>query len=114
MKRLVIHAGFTKTGSSSIQHAIGSHLEALKEAGFYLFGREMQIAAEGGHPGSPIWFLEDAAEKFPPEKTLLPEIRRGFEEVGEGATLILTSENLSQNKMPRLFSGVDREFSVDR
>jgi hypothetical protein len=113
MRRLIIHAGFPKTGSSSsIQNAVGRYLPALNARGFYMFGKDMRVGRDGVHPRLPLWFLEDAAKSFAKGQTLTEKVRRGFADVGNDATLLLTAENLEQVKMPRLFVGADQEAEV--
>lgn len=112
MRRLIIHAGFPKTGSSSIQNAVGRHLPVLNERGFYMFGKDMKVGRDGIHPRMPLWFLEDASKNYPNDQTLTERVRCGFAEVGDDATLLLTSENLEQANMPRLFVGADQEAEV--
>ncbi len=113
MRRLIIHAGFPKTGSSSIQHAIGLHIEELRAQGIYMFGKNMQIEIDGKHPGLPMWFLEDAAKNRTSEGSLSPTVLKGFELAGRDSTLIISSENLSQSSMPPLFTGIDNEVNVE-
>lgn len=112
MRRLIIHAGFPKTGSSSIQNAVGRHLPVLNERGVFMVGRDMRVGRDGVHPRLPLWFLEDAARNYPDGRTLTEMVRCGFAEVGDDATLLLTSENLGQVNMPRLFVGADQEAEV--
>jgi hypothetical protein len=106
MARLVIHAGFPKTGSSSIQNAIGRSLPALNEAGFFLLGKEMKPGLEGVHPGLPLWYIENAAKHE--ANSLTGAIKEALAAIPKDGCLILTSENLDQLSMPRLFAGVDR------
>ena len=112
MARLIIHAGFPKTGSSSIQSAIGRHLRELNAHRFYMFGMDMKVGRDGVHPRLPLWFLDGAAKGFAKGQTLTAKVRSGIAEVGDDATLLLTSENLGQVNMPRLFVGADQEAEV--
>jgi hypothetical protein len=105
MPKLFIHAGFPKTGSSSIQSAIGRSLPALNNAGFFLLGKEMKPGFNGVHPGLPLWFIEEAAKRE--GTTLSGTIQDAVAAIPEDATLILTSENLDQLRMPKLFVGID-------
>jgi hypothetical protein len=112
MRRLIIHAGFPKTGSSSIQNAIGRYLPVLNARGYYMFGKDMRVGRDGVHPRLPLWFLEDAAKSFAKGQTLTEKVRSGLADVGDDATLLLTAENLEQVNMPRLFVGADQEAEV--
>jgi hypothetical protein len=72
-----------------------------------MFGENMALGRSGRHPGFPLWFLEDANKNWPAGKTLFDSITSVARNVGAGGTLILSSENLSQLGMPRLFAGID-------
>lgn len=73
-----------------------------------MFGKNMILGRDGQHPGLPLWFLEDAYRNWSAGETLFDHVVSAAKEVGEDATLILTSENLAQPGMSRLFSGIDR------
>jgi len=111
VNRLVIHAGFPKSGSSSIQIALGRHLPELEAAGIHMVGDGMQIGQGGVHPGLPLWYLERVAEAEVEDGCLARLLAQA--PVPDGSTLVLTSENLSMTKMPRLFAGVDRVMETE-
>lgn len=112
MSRLFIHAGFPKTGSSSIQNAVGLHLPLLNEAGFYMLGSDLSVGRGGEHPGLPIWFLEEAARRE--GECLTSRMVKAASDLPDGSTLILSSENLDQDRlgMASLFAGLDNEMDV--
>ncbi len=105
MPRLILHAGFPKTGSSAIQAAISRNLAALEAAGFPLFGCDMTLGPPGVHPGLPLWHLEEADRTWEPGRTLTAGLLAAME--GQDGTFLVTSENLNQTGMPRLFHGID-------
>lgn len=105
--RLIIHAGFPKSGSSSIQSGLGWHLNELNKAGYFMFGKDMNLGRDGEHPGLPLWFLEDADKNWLEGQTLISHLNAAAGSVGKNGNLILTSENLNQPGMPRLFAGID-------
>jgi hypothetical protein len=112
MRRLIIHAGFPKTGSSSIQNAIGRYLPVLNARDYYMFGKDMRVGRDGVHPGLPLWFIENAAKNFAKGETLMEKVRSGLADVGDDAALLLTAENLEHVNKPRLFVGADQEAEV--
>jgi len=109
MNKFFIHAGFSKTGSSSIQYGLGHHLAALNHRGYFLFGKNITLGRDGAHPRLPLWCLEDAAREG---RMLTETVLQAAGTVGPDDTLLLTSENLSQLSMPALFAGIDRHLDV--
>ncbi len=61
--RIIIHAGFAKCGSSSIQAALFHNFARLQKDGVSLFGKELRIAHTSADLGVPLWLLEAAREK---------------------------------------------------
>ncbi len=62
-RRIIIHAGFGKCGSTSIQAALFRNFGKLQKDGISLFGKELRIARAPGDFEVPIWALEQAKEK---------------------------------------------------
>jgi hypothetical protein len=110
--RIIIHAGFAKCGSSSIQAALFHNFAKLQKDGFSIFDKELRIAAAPADLGVPLWFLEAAREKAEPlAQKLSDEIAsvRGPNRNGVG---ILSAENLARPDMAPLFAGLDRQLEV--
>jgi hypothetical protein len=111
--RIIIHAGFGKCGSSSIQAALAQNFFQLQRDGFSLFGRDLRIAHEPrGNLGPPLWALQRAAEKGEGlAQRLSDEIvslaNRNRKQIG-----ILSAENLQAPQMAKLFAGMDRHLEV--
>lgn len=110
--RIIIHAGFAKCGSSSIQAALFHNFARLQDDGFSLFGKELKIAHTSADLGVPLWFLEAAREKGERlTQSLCDEIAsvRG----GNGGPIgILSAENLSRPQMAPLLAGLDQSLDV--
>jgi hypothetical protein len=111
-QRIIIHAGFAKCGSTSIQGALFHNFAKLQKDGVSLFGKELRIAHAAADLGVPLWFLEAAREKGEPlAQKLSDEIVsvRGHngDEIG-----ILSAENLSRPDMAPLFAGLDSRLEV--
>ena len=110
--RIIIHAGFAKCGSSSIQAALFHNFARLQEDGFSLFGKELRIAQTSADLGVPLWFLERAREKNEPlAQRLSDEIASGKVVNGDRVG-ILSAENLSRPQMAPLFAGLDQSLEV--
>jgi hypothetical protein len=110
--RIIIHAGFAKCGSSSIQAALFHNFASLQKDGVSLLGKELKIAHTPADLGVPLWFLEAAREKGEPlAQKLTDEIEsiRGPNGNGIG---ILSAENLSRPDMAPLLAGLDKRLDV--
>jgi hypothetical protein len=110
--RIIIHAGFAKCGSTSIQAALFHNFVRLQEDGFSLFGKDLKIAHASTDLGVPLWLLEDAREKQEClAKRLIGEIaslsRADGNRVG-----ILSAENLARPDMASLLAGLDKRLDV--
>jgi hypothetical protein len=111
-ERIIIHAGFAKCGSSSIQAALFHNFARLQEDGFSLFDKDLKIAHTSTDLGVPLWFLEQAREK---QGRLAQRLGDEIESVrgGNGNRIgILSAENLSRPQMAPLFAGLDRRMDV--
>jgi hypothetical protein len=110
--RIIIHAGFAKCGSSSIQAALFHNFGRLQKNGVSLFGKELKIAHTPADLGVPLWFLEAAREMGEPlAQKLTDEIESIRVPNGNGIG-ILTAENLSRPDMAPLFAGLDSRLDI--
>jgi len=111
-RRIIIHAGFAKCGSASIQAALFRNFGKLQKDGISLLGKELRITRALADFEVPIWFLEQAKEK---REHLTPRLS---EEIASVTTLatdyvrVLSAENLANPQMALLFAGLDSEFEV--
>jgi hypothetical protein len=125
-RRIVIHAGFGKCGSSSIQRALFQNIPRLREAGVYLFDKDLEIAKDHGPRAVAHKFLAAAERR---DENLAEKMARGIGSVPSrnGRDLwVLTAESLAGTfdtsdsetsrvairGMARLFRGLDQEFDV--
>jgi hypothetical protein len=111
-RRIIIHAGFGKCGSSSIQAALVQNFFKLQRDGFSLFGRDLRIARNPTDLGPPVWALENTKEKG---ETLTHRIAdEAASAVGPNGNraAILSAENLEAPQMAPLFAGLDSQLEV--
>jgi hypothetical protein len=109
-RRLVIHAGFGKCGSSSIQRALFRNIARLREVGVYLFDKTLNIVQVHEARGMKHRFLISANKK---DEYLADKLVQAIASVpgDNGRSLaVLSSESLAG--MARLFGGLDEEFDV--
>ena len=110
--RIIIHAGFAKCGSTSIQAALFHNFARLQKDGVCLFGKELRIAHVPADLGVPLWFLEGAREKGEPlAQKLSDEIASARRSNGKRVG-ILSAENLASPHMAPLFAGLDHQLEV--
>lgn len=110
--RIIIHAGFAKCGSSSIQAALFHNFARLQKDRVSLFGKELKIARTPTDLSVPLWFLEAARKKGEPlAQTLSDEIASVRGANGDRVG-ILSAENLARPEMASLLAGLDQHLNV--
>lgn len=109
--RIIIHAGFAKCGSTSIQAALFHNFARLQKDGVSLFGKELRIAHAPADLGVPLWFLEAAREKGEPLAQRLSDEIASVAGPGDRVG-ILSAENLSRPNMAAVFAGLDNLVDV--
>lgn len=102
--KLVIHAGFGKTGSSAIQEALHVYSAELERDGIRKIGGDLTF----DQPGIPQWLVEEACDRG---EVLAERLDREIKRVAPPVT-VLSAENLESANKPRLFSGIDREIDT--
>jgi hypothetical protein len=110
--RIIVHAGFAKCGSSSIQAALFHNFAKLQKDGVSLFGKELKIAQTPADLRVPLWFLEAAREKG---EHLAQRLSDEIASVGASTADrvgILSAENLARPEMAPLLVGLDQRLDV--
>ena len=110
--RIIIHAGFAKCGSSSIQAALFHNFARLQKDGVSLLGKELKIAHTPADLGVPLWFLEAAREKGEPLAQKLGDEIASIRVPDGNGMGILSAENLSRPDMAPLLAGLDNRLDV--
>lgn len=100
MRKLIIHAGFGKSGSTAIQRALGQNADLLQQQGIFLFGPDLTIRP-GRKGAAPVVALEQARAA---ERHLADPL---MDQMTEDGTYVLSAENLSIATFPPLFTGLD-------
>jgi hypothetical protein len=111
-QRIIIHAGFAKCGSTSIQAALFHNFARLQKNGFALFGKELRIANAPADLGVPLWFLERAREKGELLAQKLTDEIASVRGPNGDRVGILSAENLARPEMAPLFAGLDSRLDV--
>ena len=110
-RRLIIHAGFGKCGSSSIQRALFQNIARLRKERVYMFNKNLEMAQDQGPHGVAHRFLSAAEEKGEP---VAAKVATGVESMaanGEGIA-VFSAESLVMPGMSRLFVGLDQQCEV--
>jgi hypothetical protein len=110
--RIIIHTGFAKCGSSSIQAALIRNFARLQEDGVSLFGKELRIAHTSADLGVPLWFLEGAREKGENLAERLSDEIVSVSGANGDRVGILSAENLARPQMAPLLAGLDKRLDV--
>ena len=110
-RRIILHAGFGKCGSSSIHRALFQNIGRLRQDQIYLFDKKLEIASDDKTRGLADVFL-NAAKKD--GRRLTDKLAGGLESVaGEnGAVAVLSAVSLSGRGMARLFTGLDEQCDL--
>lgn len=114
LPRLIIHAGFPKCASTSIQGALVRNVRALQAAQVFLFGERLTIE-RSSWSSLPLWTLEKLKEEPSGQSGLAKQIAQEVTSLASdfpGATAVLTSENLHEPVLARLFEGIDSSLDV--
>jgi hypothetical protein len=112
-RRIILHAGFAKCGSTSIRFALVQNFRKLQKDNVFVFSKDLRIARTAADlVGTPIWFLEEARKK---SENLTQRFIEEIAAVAKRKTdylAILSAENLANPGMVGLFPGLDRHFDV--
>ncbi len=113
MKRLIIHAGFPKCGSTTIFRALSDLLPFLRESNVYVINHAFRLQ-EGGAARlrGPLW--EIAQARGDPEKGRLIERKLAYqiEHAPADSTVILSAEILHRPDVPAFFTRLPRRCAV--
>ena len=113
MAELIVHAGFPKCGSTSIFNQVRRQIPDLAAAGIAVFNREMMAVSDAGPVQPPLWTLEAALKDDDAARAVRGRIDAALDAAGPGARLILSSENLANDRFPkRVFAGLDARHAV--
>jgi hypothetical protein len=110
--RIIIHAGFAKCGSSSIQAALFHNFARLQKDGVSLLGKELRIAHAPADLGVPLWFLEAARENGEPLAQKVSDEIASVRGPDGNPLGILSAENLARPEMAPLLAGLDQRLDV--
>lgn len=111
-RRLIIHAGFGKCGSSSIQRALFQNVGRMREEGIHFFDKNLRIAKEDPPRVSAHRFLTEAKKK---RANLAEQVTQEVEGFGgrDGEFVgVFSAETLANRGMAQLFVGLDRQFDL--
>ncbi|MCA1714887.1 MAG: hypothetical protein LC715_07205 [Gammaproteobacteria bacterium] len=109
-KRLIVHIGANKTGSSSIQHFLWTNRQAMRSAGVLVPGEKFQLSSNERGTTSEFEALLDDPDGA---GKLAEKIRLVATSVPEAQAIVLTAENLAANPAaPSLFRDLAQDFDI--
>lgn len=107
MGKLIIHAGFAKTGSTTVQGALRRNVTALCASSIYLFDADLQLSLDGEWKGVPPWTLEVMRRTGGLYEKIVGQVKEC-----EGVT-VLSAENLGTERFPEFFKNMDSEIEIE-
>jgi len=108
--RLVIHAGFGKCGSSTIQTALAAKQADLKQQSIFLFGKGLAINYGAPRADAPFWFVAETFRDVAKRNTIAAKLSSELQKLksaAPNATAVLSAEILGDPGFARFFRGVD-------
>lgn len=109
-KRLIVHIGANKTGSSSIQDFLWTNRKVLRQEGLLLPGEKFELLSR--NRGTTTEF-ENLIKSPNGSRILADAIIKLAETAPEGHTILLTAENLAAHPAaPALFSDLTQHFEM--
>ncbi len=112
-KKLILHVGANKTGSSAIQRFLALNASALRSEGIVVPDKDFRASeeVEGHHVFSFQKLLEDPAEGRQLLKDALDSIIRDRPETKK---ILMSAENLAANPAaPSFFEGLSGDYEVE-
>lgn len=113
--RLIVHAGFAKCGSSSIQHGLQNRESALKDRTIFLFGKSL-IINDGPSPSAfPFWTVVETLQDQSSGNDIAGQVLREIERVSAKApdgTVILSAESLGRAGAVRMLNRIDEAIDT--
>lgn len=113
--RLVIHAGFAKCGSSSIQTALQDAQSELRGQSIYVFGKDLRINTRSSASSAPIWSVAETFIDAPEGKVMTARMARELERLAKTApqgTAVLSAELLAKPGSAGRFSQIDEQVDT--
>ncbi|MDN5781058.1 MAG: hypothetical protein L0H23_03380 [Luteimonas sp.] len=107
MGKLVIHAGFAKAGSTTVQGALMRNMKALCASSIYVFDADLQLSLDGEWRGLPPWALEVMRRTGGLYEKIVGQVKEC-----EGV-IVLSAENLGTERFPEFFKNMDSEIEVE-
>lgn len=112
-KKLILHVGANKTGSSAIQRFLALNASALHSEGFVIPDKDFRVSEsiEGHHTFS---FQKLLANSEDGRKRLEDALDSIVRDRPETKTILMSAENLAANPAaPSLFEGLAEDFEVE-
>lgn len=107
MGKLIIHAGFAKAGSTTIQGALRRNMKELCASSIYVFGADLQLCMDGEWQGLPPWALEAMRDTGGICEKVVEQVKEC------DGVAVLSAENLGTDRFPGFFKGMDSEIEVE-
>lgn len=107
MGKLVIHSGFAKAGSTTVQGALRRNAKELCASSIYVFDANLELSLEGEWRGVPPWALEVVRREGGLYEKIVSQVREC------DGVAVLSAENLDTERFPPFFTGMDSEVEIE-
>lgn len=115
MKKLILHIGAGKTGTSSIQGFMAKHVDKIAQDGFIVPSSDLKHT--GNVTGEHVWYLNKLSKHSPGSgsKVLREDLLSYLNKIqGDFHSVILSAENLSDNlNWVDLFTKLQTLFKIE-
>lgn len=110
-KKLVVHLGANKTGSSAIQKFLSLNCGTLRQHGLVI--PDPRFAAAPSIPGFHVFGFEELFRDPDGGNVLESALARLSDEQADAHSILLSAENLAANQAaPALFSRLGKQFDI--
>ena len=112
-RKIILHIGAGKTGSSAIQRFLSLNVDALRKEGVIVPSNNLKLT--GKHYGNHVKKFRKWRENPDSGRTKLERtVARLFKEASDASTLLISAENLaSYTRGPMLFEGLAQKYDIE-
>lgn len=112
-RKIIVHVGAGKTGSSAIQSFLNLNVSKLRREGIVVPDNDLGLAGPGWGNHVRI-FKEWTGSPAEGQQKLERAVEKIFKEAGDASTILLSAENLaSHHAAPSLFQNLQKDHAIE-
>lgn len=112
MRRLIIHAGFPKCGSTTIFEGLRRNTENLLSRNIFLLDQDLSLHNTSSILTSPLWMFNKAESDQNEANKIRTKAEESLLKIPNRGTGIISAENLAHKNLSGIFEGFDNKFYV--